>query len=107
MTRRGYPIDHVSEPPVEPRFARRFIAPRLDELVLHVHAVAAAAGPFLFQPHAGTLDQIRIASRPGIVAVRQIGRDAAARGFEGVIADHVSLERREVKVPIDEFMRRC
>ena len=94
-------MENVAESPVQPAFVRRVVAFAVDVLVEHVRIVPAQPRHFLRQTDGRMLYQTSVAAAPQLSVALDRAAHAVAGGFEHVLIEDLTDERRQVTVPIN------
>lgn len=89
---------------MQPGLALGVVAAAVDRFVENVGVMSAEPGHLLAEPTPGLGHQIAIALVPEVVSMSEGPGDAVAGRFERVLAHGLGVERREIAVPVDDFV---
>jgi hypothetical protein len=92
--RRRLPEEHIGERPVQPGLATRIVAPSIDRFGQNVRILAAKTFDFLFEARSRLGHQLREATVPQLIAVRERPQDASAGRLHYAFAQKAALGGR-------------
>jgi len=88
---------------VKPGFAGDGVVLAVDGFVEDVGVVAAEAGEFLLKPDLSLGHHFLVTSVPEFIPMGESARDAAAGGFDNVLADCLRIKRGKLAVPVNSL----